>query len=187
MTAARRLLPVADAWRLTKFSYYLDFGIYPVLIVMLVLLKHEIAGPSLGWLRWWVVGFVAWTLIEYWLHRLVFHGLLPAIARMHMLHHANPSAWIGVPVWYSLVFFVAGGVPLVFLFGVEAGIGLTIGLLIGYTLYIGIHDAAHHRSSYLWPWFSRLRINHLRHHHQNAQAGFGVTSDFWDRLFGTKI
>ena len=173
-------------WRLTKFSYYLDFAIYPLLIVALILLKIEFRGLSLVWFRWWVAGFVAWTLIEYWLHRLVFHGVPPAIQKMHLQHHDNPSAWIGVPVWYSLVLFTIAGAPLFALLGLDRGTGVLIGLLIGYTFYIGVHDAAHHRSSYLWPWFSRLRANHLRHHYHDAQAGFGVTSDVWDRLFGTK-
>ncbi len=174
-------------WRLTKFSYYLDFAIYPALIVALVVLKYEATGLSLAWFQWWAAGFIAWTLIEYWLHRIIFHGGPPVIAKMHVLHHAKPAEFIGVPVWYSLVFFLVFSFPILALLGVDAGVGAIIGLLIGYTLYIGIHDAAHHRTSYLRPWLARFRVNHLRHHYQNAHAGFGVTTDVWDRLFGTKV
>jgi sterol desaturase/sphingolipid hydroxylase (fatty acid hydroxylase superfamily) len=173
-------------WRLTKFSYYLDFAIYPALIVALVFLKFKVSGLSLAWFRWWVVGFIAWTLIEYWLHRIVFHGIPPAIANMHIQHHSRPTEFIGVPVWYSLAFFLLFSLPVLGLLGWETGSGTIVGLLMGYILYIGIHDAAHHRSSFLRPWFSRFRVNHLRHHYQNAHAGFGVTTDVWDRLFGTK-
>lgn len=174
------------AWQLNRFSYYLDFAIYPVVIATLVGLSAHRAGLSFGWLEWCVAGFVAWTLIEYWLHRLVFHGALPAIARMHGGHHADPSGWVGVPVWYSLGFFLAGAVPILALAGWGGGIAAMVGLLLGYLLYIGVHDAAHHRSSYLHPWFPQLRRNHLRHHYQDGATGFGVTSDVWDRFFGTK-
>jgi sterol desaturase/sphingolipid hydroxylase (fatty acid hydroxylase superfamily) len=174
------------AWRLTRFRYYLDFGVYPVIIVTLVLLSVWFARPSFAWLQWCVGGFVAWTLIEYWLHRLVFHGALPAIARMHGGHHADPTGWIGVPVWYSLGCFLAGGVPIVAVVGWDDGGAVVVGLLLGYLLYIGVHDAAHHRTSYLHAWFPQLRLNHLRHHYQDADSCFGVTSDLWDRVFGTR-
>jgi sterol desaturase/sphingolipid hydroxylase (fatty acid hydroxylase superfamily) len=173
-------------WRLTKLSYYLDFAIYPPVIVALALVSFKSTGLSLAWLQWPVLGFIAWTLVEYWLHRIIFHGVPPAIAELHALHHSNPSAFIGVPVWYSVLFFLAFSFPILALLGSERGIGIIIGLLTGYTLYIGIHDAAHHPSSYLRPWFSRLRVKHLRHHYRNAHAGFGVTTDIWDRLFGTR-
>jgi len=174
------------SWRLTKFSYYLDFLIYPPLIVALVLLKYEVSGLSLAWVQWLVAGLIAWTLIEYWLHRIIFHGALKTIAKMHMLHHATPDDFIGVPVWYSIVIFLVLGLPVLGLLGLERGSGTIVGLLVGYTLYIGIHDAVHHRSSYLHPWFSRLGVNHLPHHYHNGRADFGVTTDVWDRLFGTK-
>jgi sterol desaturase/sphingolipid hydroxylase (fatty acid hydroxylase superfamily) len=175
------------SWRLTKFSYYLDFLVYPPLIVALVIFKKfEDDGLTLAWFLWCVAGFIAWTLIEYWLHRVILHRVPPALAKMHALHHSKPSEFIGVPVWYSLAFFLVFSLPVLGLLGLENGVGTIVGLLIGYTLYIGIHDAAHHRSSYLRPWFSRFKVNHLRHHYQNAHAGFGVTTDVWDRLFGTK-
>jgi sterol desaturase/sphingolipid hydroxylase (fatty acid hydroxylase superfamily) len=173
-------------WRLTKFGYYLDFGVYPLLIVALAVIDYAYAGDTVAWLRWVATGFIAWTLIEYWLHRLVFHGARSAIAKMHLQHHANPGAFYGVPTWYSLIFFLASSLPVLGFLGLERGIAAMIGLLVGYTLYIGVHDAVHHPSSYLHPLFSRLTIRHLRHHFQNGDAGFGVTSDFWDRVFGTR-
>lgn len=177
---------IMRAWQLTQVIYYLDFAVYPVLIVVLVSLSAQLVGLSFAWLQWCVAGFVAWTLVEYWLHRLLFHGALRAVARMHGVHHSDPAGWIGVPLWYSLGFFVAGGVPIVGLFGWSDGIASVVGLLLGYLLYICVHDAAHHPSSYLHRWFPQLRLNHLRHHYQDGAAGFGVTTDAWDRLFGTK-
>lgn len=38
------------------------------------------------------------------------------------------------------------------------------------------------------PFYWRnLKIHHLRHHYEDYEDGFGVTTQFWDRVFGTDI
>ncbi|HWH83720.1 MAG TPA: hypothetical protein VNU71_15920, partial [Burkholderiaceae bacterium] len=45
---------------------------------------------------WAVVGWVAWSAIEYALHRFVLHGVQP-FRRWHEAHHQRPAALIGAP------------------------------------------------------------------------------------------
>lgn len=42
--------------------------------------------------------------------------------------------------------------------------------------------------SYRLPYYYRdLKRYHLAHHYKDFENGFGVTSRFWDRVFGTEL
>jgi cyclopropane-fatty-acyl-phospholipid synthase len=61
-----------------------------------------------------------------------------------------------------------------------------LGVLVGYLGYSLTHHATHH-----WParnaWTRRRKRWHAMHHGALAQPGYyGVTSGFWDALFGTR-
>ena len=36
-------------------------------------------------------------------------------------------------------------------------------------------------------WYRAVKKYHLEHHFKDYQNGFGVTSRFWDRIFGTEL
>jgi 4-hydroxysphinganine ceramide fatty acyl 2-hydroxylase len=36
-------------------------------------------------------------------------------------------------------------------------------------------------------YYQQLKKYHLEHHFKDYQNGFGVTSRFWDRVFGTEL
>lgn len=57
-----------------------------------------------------------------------------------------------------------------------------VGTLIAYDC---IHYYCHFGPETEWPWLKTLRINHLKHHFRNQQANFGVTTNLWDKIFGT--
>jgi sterol desaturase/sphingolipid hydroxylase (fatty acid hydroxylase superfamily) len=62
---------------------------------------------------------------------------------------------------------------------------LALGLLIGYLAYAVTHHAIHHTQDGS-DWLRRRRRWHARHH-RSAGDGicYGVTSGFWDRIFGS--
>jgi len=172
----------------TKWGYYADFVVYP--IAALVLTGLAFGSPHSRFLSVYLVCFVsglaAWTLVEYVMHRFVFHAV-PPIAQMHDRHHANPAAFIGTPSWLSLTAFVFVGLfPLWAIAGFEIATGAAAGLMIGFVWYIALHDAIHR-----WPLRrgSLLYKAKLRHagHHAGRYGNFGVTTDFWDRMLGTVI
>ena len=175
--------------RLSKAGYYSDFVAYPAIILALttVELRSPESTEQLKWLAACAVGIAGWTLVEYCIHRFVFHRV-PVFARMHHMHHAAPSALIGAPLWSSLsAFGVSAFVPLWWQAGFNIASGVTIGLMLGYLWYVLVHTAIHRwrldRGSLLYE----AKLRHVRHHHAGQEGNFGVTTSLWDRLFGTKI
>lgn len=160
-------------------------------------------GPVIAWstLRGWSTlgglsfvglamgGVLTWTLVEYVLHRWLFHYVPRSAAgrRLHFLahgvHHDYPrdSTRLVMPPAVSIP------VALVFwwLFRVVAGAGVHAvfaGFVLGYLAYDTLHFAVHH-----WPMRSRvgafLKAYHLKHHYHDDHTGYGVTSPLWDVVF----
>ncbi|MCM3870862.1 MAG: sterol desaturase family protein [Pyrinomonadaceae bacterium] len=138
-------------------------------------------------------GALTWGLIEYGLHRLVFHFEAKSekgrefVYGMHLSHHADPknmddlfaSLRLSLPLalGYCLLTWLVTG-------SWQAMVYLFIGLTAGYFYYEFMHYQAHHRSPRL-RLFRYLKKYHLLHHHQTSALHFGVTSPVFDYLFGT--
>ncbi len=132
-------------------------------------------------------GMMLWTLLEYLLHRWVFHRrvLGKRLAREHLRHHAKVD-WFAP---WSLKLAVA--VPILTVIGVlgvlavgAPGAVLACGTFFGWVIYEGIHRRIHvaaPRNAYA-RW---ARANHLSHHFGRVHANHGVTSPVWDLVFGT--
>lgn len=137
-------------------------------------------------------GVIFWTLTEYLLHRFIFH-YHPTSAvgkRIHFLAHGvhhdypNDSTRLVMPPSVSI--------PLAFLF--YGLFSLVVpnailpkffsGFLFGYVCYDTIHYATHHApmTGKIGHW---LKQHHLRHHFTDDARGFGVSTPFWDHVFGT--
>ena len=71
--------------RLTKWGYYADFVLYPALVLALSLhaLWREPLNLAGDWGLAVLGGVVAWTFLEYLLHRVVLHHL-QQIGRAHV-------------------------------------------------------------------------------------------------------
>jgi len=138
-----------------------------------------------------LLGVLIWTLLEYIIHRYVFH-YEPKTAlgkRLHYIihgvHHDYPNdarrlvmpPSISIPV--ALLFWTLFAISLgKYAPAVSAGFGF------GYVCYDSIHFAIHHfemkRRVLLW-----LKQYHLRHHYKDDHVGYGISSPLWDYLFGT--
>jgi dihydroceramide fatty acyl 2-hydroxylase len=148
-------------------------------------------GPSLGLV---LVGWLAWTLAEYLLHRFFFHWV-PDTAwgpTLHFWFHGVHHEWHQDR--YRLVMPPAVGVlislPFIALFW--AGLGERLffpvmgGFLLGYLVYDLVHYATHH-ATLRSPFFLAIKKHHLLHHHSPAHKArhFGVSSPLWDWILGT--
>lgn len=173
--------------KLSPIAYYCDFAIYPVLIAVLATAGIKEAGNAgVGWwLAVWAGSIAIWTLLEYGLHRAVFHHA-PIIRTLHKAHHDNETAMVGTPTWLSVA---AHGllilVPLWLAAGFAFASAASNGLMTGYLWYVCTHHALHHWHPSHTGYFYQLKRRHSMHHHLDDSSNFGVTTGFWDLLYGT--
>ncbi|KAL1918856.1 uncharacterized protein VTP21DRAFT_2878 [Calcarisporiella thermophila] len=145
----------------------------------------------------WFTGLFLWTLIEYVLHRFLFHidDILPDNQLafilhffMHGIHHYIPMDRLRLVMPPAL--FIILSTPLIrlayFLFPRGISDGIVSGAIFGYVCYDLTHYYLHHGRP-LFEHLRQMKTYHLDHHYKNAEAGFGVTVKFWDYVFGTQL
>jgi sterol desaturase/sphingolipid hydroxylase (fatty acid hydroxylase superfamily) len=176
---------------LSKVPFYVPLLVY-VPVILFFSWKALFAARVGGWAfaGYFALGLLAWTLIEYGLHRFVFH-YHPRSAwgqRVHFIfhgvHHDYPNDA------RRLVMPPAASIPLAVLFylGFDALLSEPAlwafypGLVAGYLAYDMSHYAFHH-ASLKHPLLRRLKKHHLRHHYADDTRGFGVSSTLWDAVF----
>jgi len=61
------------------------------------------------------------------------------------------------------------------------------GIGSGYLIYDMTHYSLHHVKAKPGSYFDRLQRYHNWHHFTGDDAGYGVSSGFWDVVFGTRL
>lgn len=180
-------MPVAGWKHLTPVYFY------TALVVCLIALTR---GEDFSFSQYFVFissGVLSWTLIEYALHRFIFHYHARStlgrklVYAAHLSHHENPrgtnqffsSLLVSLPVaivFVLLAWIVTGSL--------HASAYTFAGLAGGYSCYEWLHFQAHHRRPRL-RLFRYLRRYHLLHHYQTPELRYGVTSPLIDLILGT--
>jgi 4-hydroxysphinganine ceramide fatty acyl 2-hydroxylase len=138
------------------------------------------------------IGLFFWSLAEYLLHRFVFH-FQPDTRwgrRLHFIIHGVHHDYPHDPM--RLVMPPSVSVPLAILvflgfralLGPDWSLPFFAGFLVGYLIYDMTHYHLHHHRSTNRLSLA-LRRYHYRHHFQQSNRGFGVTSPLWDKFFRT--
>ncbi|KAI0463749.1 fatty acid alpha-hydroxylase [Komagataella kurtzmanii] len=147
-------------------------------------------------MAFWLLGLFVWTFLEYALHRFLFHldYYLPEnqIAftihfLLHGIHHYLPMdkyRLVMPPTLFIVLCYPIKTLVFSVLPYYMACSGFAGGFL-GYIMYDVTHYVLHH--SKLPRYFQELKKYHLEHHYKNYELGFGVTSKFWDKVFGTYL
>jgi sterol desaturase/sphingolipid hydroxylase (fatty acid hydroxylase superfamily) len=165
--------------------FFLDFAVYPPIILAALYfgMKNHPLVPSLSLA---ILGYGIWTLAEYLVHRFILHHV-PLFAKMHTEHHDEALELIGTPTLMSLFFlYFAAYLPLSYIAGSHIAMCSMAGFLIGYISYVWVHFAVHHKGSGGFKFMRKLKRQHAVHHHGTSEYNFGVTTDVWDKIFGTK-
>lgn len=138
-----------------------------------------------------VTGVLAFTWVEYMVHRHLFHMTTYTALRaklqytMHGVHHEFPKDKdrLAMPPLLSVTISTI----LLLLFRVVMGdfaFAFLPGFLVGYAAYLAIHYVVH---AYPPPknFLKHLWINHGIHHYKDGEIVFGVSSPLWDYVYGT--
>jgi sterol desaturase/sphingolipid hydroxylase (fatty acid hydroxylase superfamily) len=136
------------------------------------------------------IGFIVFTLTEYWVHRTVFHfetdtTLKEKLQLPHAIHHEYPKdkTRLAMPPIVTIVLAVV-------LYGIfrlllqDYVYAFLPGFLIGYSTYLCVHYTVH---AYKAPnnFFRYWWVFHAIHHYRDNKVAFGVSSPIWDWVFGT--
>eukprot|EP00062_Callorhinchus_milii_P018941 gi/632972960/ref/XP_007902915.1/ PREDICTED: fatty acid 2-hydroxylase [Callorhinchus milii] len=142
-------------------------------------------------------GMFLWSLVEYLIHRFVFHMNPPAsnyyLITLHFMlhgqHHKSPfdgSRLVFPPVPASLVVGLFLGAFHLLIPGV-IGLSIFVGGLGGYVVYDMVHYYLHYGSPKKGSYLYGLKAYHVKHHFEHQKAGFGITTRLWDYPFRTSI
>lgn len=104
------------------------------------------------------------------------HHYLP-MDRLRLVMPPTLFAVLAVPFWKLA--------HTVFWFNWYIGTGVYSGGVFGYICYDLCHYFLHHAK--LPKPMQATKKHHLMHHFTDYQKGFGVTSAFWDKVFGTDL
>ncbi len=177
---------------LTKTHPLVIWGMYLPVIIYLPYYSNS----RFGFAAWLIIlvfllGVFFWTFFEYIMHRFVFHLSSESHRAqklsyvLHGNHHEFPRDrqrlfMPPVPslIIASVIFLVVYGIMADYVFMFFPG------FLLGYLIYGSMHYAIH-----AWhppfKWMKPIWRNHHLHHYKSDDHGFGVSSHFWDRIFGT--
>jgi sterol desaturase/sphingolipid hydroxylase (fatty acid hydroxylase superfamily) len=167
--------------------------ITPVIVFVPVLLACAYFGiqrvPLIPGIITFLAGILLWTLIEYIIHRWVFHYHPKTVTGkkvhflVHGIHHDYPRdatrlvmpLLVSVPLaaFFFYLFMAVFGNYYLLIFS---------GFVLGYVSYDSIHYATHH-INLKGKIGGFLRSYHLRHHYEDEHTAYGVSTPLWDYIF----
>ena len=177
---------------LTKTHPLVIWGMYlPILIFLPYYSIQYLNFSGLNVFLIYISGIFIWTLTEYILHRFDFH-YHPETEKgkrinyvLHGNHHEYPrdKERLFMPAAPSLI------MASLFFFFFYLIMGKNVfaffpGFMLGYLIYGTMHFAIHAWNP-PFKWMKGLWRNHHLHHYKHTDMGFGVSSTFWDHVFGT--
>jgi dihydroceramide fatty acyl 2-hydroxylase len=164
----------------------------PAIVVFFVLGAPEVStGATVALVAG---GWLFWTLMEYWIHRLVFHFEPESGpgARFHWIihgvHHDHPNDPLRLVMPPSVSVPLGAGFYGLFALtmGTAQGSVFAAGFFLGYLIYDMTHYYLHHYTPKT-RLGKLMRELHMRHHFQDDARGFGISAPFWDVVFGTTL
>ncbi len=178
---------------LTKTHIAFPLTIFPVLSAWMIYMSYEVF--KIDSIQIWSIffgSFLLFTLVEYLIHRNVFHWVPNTPFKkfvqyhFHGVHHAEPKdkKRLAMPIVVSLALtFITLG--LVYLLVGKYSFVFTPGFILGYASYLGVHYMVHAYAPPKDGPFKILWVNHAIHHYKDDTVAFGVSSPLWDVVFGT--
>jgi sterol desaturase/sphingolipid hydroxylase (fatty acid hydroxylase superfamily) len=176
---------------LSKVHFAVPLIIYIPAIGYFIYKSFALQADLLFFLFYFLWGLMVWTVIEYLLHRYIFH-FEPTSEwgkRIHFIFHGvhhdypqdakrlvmPPSASIPLAILFYLLFSL-------FFQNKSYLLAFFAGFITGYLLYDMLHYAIHHHN-FKSPLMKKLKVHHMLHHYADPAKGYGVSSALWDIIF----
>ena len=138
-----------------------------------------------------VLGLLAFTFVEYMMHKHFFHMEPDTPLKdklqynVHGVHHDYPKDKdrLAMPPFVSAAYAAILYLVFTLLMG-DFALYFLPGFLLGYSGYLGVHYVVH---VYNPPknFLKVLWVNHAIHHYKNPDSAFGMSSPLWDCLLYT--
>ncbi len=168
---------------------HLFFYVLPVIFILnyFLAIRNEIAS-----LTFILIGVLYWSLIEYVIHRFIYHQKFKSkafnyfIGSFHQYHHKKMSDHRVLNSGFLMICLILPIVlsPLMLIFHIQSVLSIGLGLSIGYYLYECVHYFIHYRQ-YCSGYMSYIQKYHMHHHKKSPMKNFGNTTHLWDYIFNT--
>lgn len=176
---------------LSKVHFTVPLFIFIPVIAFCIYKYFELSLGIITFFELFALGLFIWTLVEYIMHRFVFHYVpegKPWAMRLHFIfhgvHHDYPSdakrlvlpPSVSIPLATGFYFLFNAILPTHYIFGFFPG------FILGYLFYDISHYAIHHFNFKGKIW-KKIKQHHMLHHYQDPAKGYGVSSPLWDKIF----
>jgi sterol desaturase/sphingolipid hydroxylase (fatty acid hydroxylase superfamily) len=177
---------------LSKVPYFIPLIVFIPVIGYFCWKSVVMNGPVLfaGYL---LLGLFVWTLTEYIMHRFVFHFYPKSEwgKRIHFIFHGvhhdypNDAKRLVMPPSASIPLALAFYLLFKYTLAPVLLDGFFAGFIVGYLFYDMTHYMLHH-AQFKNAFWKKLKQQHMLHHYDDSTKKYGVTSDIWDKVFGTR-
>ncbi|TKR60003.1 hypothetical protein L596_029599 [Steinernema carpocapsae] len=140
-------------------------------------------------------GFLMWTLLEYILHRWVFHFKpdpdsyyqITLHFLLHGLHHKTPMDGDRLVFPPTPALFIVGFFYFIYssLLPFSVFCCFASGKLFGYICYDMVHYYLHHGSPEPSSTMHFRKVYHHNHHFKDFDLAYGISTVLWDHVFQT--
>lgn len=169
----------------TRTNYWAEVGVDAALALLLAIegWRHHAGGP-LSALLAFGLGLLAFSFIEYFFHRWMFHTRVPLFEQGHRTHHEQPLGYDSLPFFLPAVVLLALAGLFALVMPVGFALMLAASITLGYIIYGLSHFIIHHvrfKQPLLRRWAGAHHV-----HHYHPDSNFGLTTPLWDVLLGTR-
>jgi len=168
-----------------KWNYYLSLATDFLTGIVFLILAIYYSKDVWGSIALFLIGVLFFTFLEYAVHAWLFHENHPlkVFIEGHAHHHQNPFSYDAMPFFMSAVIASIFAWALHFIMPLGDAFAFVGGLALGYFNYGIMHHIMHRRefSSKYWRYMQEFHFVH----HKKPKMNHGVTTDIWDRVFGT--
>jgi len=170
----------------SRTNYWFSFFADSSLTVIFFVAGVAAFGGWLGCLLAILLGGLSWGLVEYSFHRWFFHLKGSPAYASHLRHHEEPDELIAMPWFVTTVIVVLLWLLLRLFLPVSPASFFMATVTAGYVFYGLLHHVFHHLDINVMPGkLLRRAWSYHKIHHALPASNFGVTTSFWDRVFGT--